>query len=206
MVVVNIHLPHIYLGCYIVPPANEKIIDLATAAAHQDFQVLDSVITLLQNHFPFCKCIYLVVKTIPDPNMEIISPLVDHKNAGNMLNWDEKALTRVVQFLEEKVLQRVDDLYRSMIQQEPGLLKTQTESKREGLFFLPSPCAWTPFLEKARRENAIIRGSSMERDQLAVWRAVESSDAKEMKREGDAGYYVATDVMDYYNWSGIELV
>ncbi|KAJ5726110.1 uncharacterized protein N7483_007467 [Penicillium malachiteum] len=201
-VFVNIHLPYIYLGCFIVPPAEEKIIDLATAAAHRDFQVLDSVITLLQNHFPFCKCIHLVIKTITDQTVEVIPSLAGFENVRNPYFWDDKALTRVVELLEGRVLQRVDELYRSMIQQQPQLLKA--EYMREGLWFLPS--LWEPFEKAARSRNAIIRDGGVERSEIAVWRPVDNLDTTEIKREGDAGYYVATHMLDVYEWGGMEFV
>ncbi|KAJ5765797.1 hypothetical protein N7520_005356 [Penicillium odoratum] len=224
-VIVNVYLPHLYSACAIVAPesgpahqgdhslidsvatsANKKTVDLAAGAAHQELQVLDSVISLLQNHFQFCKSVYLVLKTDLDPTMEIVAPLTDDDDARNASISNNEIPTSVTNFLEDKLLPRTDDLYRIMIQQR---LSLKADDRGEGLHFLPSLRAFTPFEEKARMRGEVIREGDWDRNrdaEIAVWRAMDDLYSAETDREGTRGYWVKTDVFDMFPWKGMKFV
>ncbi|KAJ5924307.1 hypothetical protein N7466_008494 [Penicillium verhagenii] len=183
--------------------ANKKTADLAAAGAHQDLQSLDSVISLLQNHFQFCKSVHLVLKTDPDPTMEIVAPLTDDNDVRTASN---EVTTSVTNFIEEKLLPRTDDLYCVMVQQR---LSLKADDRREGLHFLPSLRAFTPFEAKARIQGEVIREGDWDRKrdaEIAVWRAMDALDSTEINREGTRGYWVKTDVLDMFPWGGMEFV
>ncbi|KAJ5641360.1 hypothetical protein N7490_005360 [Penicillium lividum] len=224
-VFVNVYLPRLYSACSIVAPesgsahqgypslidsvatsANKKTVDLAAAAAHQELQVLDSVISLLQNHFQFCKCVHLVLKTDLDPTMEIVALLTDDSDTRNASIWNDEIPTSVTNFLEEKLFPRTDDFYRVMVQQR---LSLKADDRREGLLFLPSLRAFTPFAAKARIRGEVIREGDWDRNrdaEIAVWRAMDDLDSTETYCEGTRGYWVKTDMFDMFPWEGKKFV
>ncbi|KAJ5653036.1 hypothetical protein N7490_000039 [Penicillium lividum] len=224
-VIVNVYLPRLYSACSIVAPesgpahqgdpslmdsvatsANKKTEYLAAAGVHQQLQVLDSVISLLQSHFQFCKCVHLVLKTDLDPTMEIVAPLTDDNDARTVSIWNKVDATSVTTFLEERLLPRTDDLYRVMVQQR---LSVKADDRREGLHFLPSLRAFTPFEAKARIRGEVIREGDWDRNrdaEIAVWRAMDDLDSTETCGEDTRGYWVKTDMYDMYSWEGMKFV
>ncbi|KAJ5728842.1 uncharacterized protein N7483_003350 [Penicillium malachiteum] len=213
--IVYVYLPHLYSACSVVTrkvplarrddyshkdgaatPVGETI-DLA-AAARRDLQIFESVITLLQNHFHFCKSIHLVVKTdINDPTMEM---------AAWLTRYDD---TSVLKFLEENLLPRTDELYHAISQRHQLLFNA--EKSLNGLFFLPSMRGFTPFQEQAKLRGDFIREGDWDcnRDaEVAVWRQMDGQavNTTDTKYEGTKGYWVMTEVFDMFQWDGMKFV
>ncbi|KAJ5554101.1 hypothetical protein N7513_004060 [Penicillium frequentans] len=125
--------------------------------------------------------------------MTIVVPLID---VENMIN-----------FLEEEILPRADELHRAMVRHQPSL--TADDDRRKGLFFLQSSLACTPSEAKARLCEEYIRKGNWDRNRdagIAVWRMLEGLDATETERKGAKVYWVKTDVLDKFSWEGMNFV